>query len=313
MIIFRSPCEVTKMAENVNVSLKLFIEYLQIEKNYSQYTIEHYQHDIRDFLLFMSEQIIEGFGDVQYSDVRLYLTKLYERKLARKTVARKISSLRSFYKFLLRENLIHDNPFSLVSIPKSEKRLPDFFYESELEELFKACVTDSPLGQRNKALLELLYATGIRVSECCQIKLHDLDMYLATVLVQGKGNKQRYVPFGSFAHEALELYIQYGRNDIMAGKKVDHDFLFVNFRGGPLTTRGVRTILDTIIKQSSLNGKIHPHMLRHTFATHLLSNGADMRSVQELLGHEYLSSTQVYTHVTKEFLRKTYMSAHPRA
>jgi integrase/recombinase XerC len=313
MIIFRSPCEVTEMAENVNVSLKLFIEYLQIEKNYSQYTIEHYQHDIRDFLLFMSEQIIEGFGDVQYSDVRLYLTMLYERKLARKTVARKISSLRSFYKFLLRENLIQDNPFSLVSIPKSEKRLPDFFYESELEELFKACVTDSPLGQRNKALLELLYATGIRVSECCQIKLHDLDMYLATVLVQGKGNKQRYVPFGSFAQEALELYIQYGRNDIMAGKKVDHDFLFVNFRGGPLTTRGVRTILDTIIKQSSLNGKIHPHMLRHTFATHLLSNGADMRSVQELLGHEYLSSTQVYTHVTKEFLRKTYMSAHPRA
>ena len=313
MLIFSSPCEVTKMTGNVNVSLKLFIEYLQIEKNYSQYTIEHYQQDIKDFSLFMSEQIIEGLGNVQYSDVRLYLTKLYERKLARKTVARKISSLRSFYKFLVREERVEDNPFSLVSIPKSEKRLPDFFYESELEELFKACDVHTPLGQRNKALLELLYATGIRVSECCQIKLSELDLFLSTVLVHGKGQKQRYVPFGSFAHEALEQYIQNGRKEIMDGKKVTHDVLFVNFRGGPLTPRGVRTILDSIIKQSSLNGKIHPHMLRHTFATHLLSNGADMRSVQELLGHQDLSSTQVYTHVTKEFLRKTYMSYHPRA
>ena len=297
----------------MNVSLTLFVEYLQIEKNYSEYTVEHYQQDIRDFLAFMSEQVIDGLETVQYSDVRLYLTRLYERKLARKYVARKISSLRSFFKFLVREALVLDNPFSLVSIPKSEKRLPDFFYETELEELFKACNIQTPIGQRNKALLELLYATGIRVSECCQIKLSELDMFLSTVLVHGKGKKQRYVPFGSFAHDALEQYIQHGRNEIMNGKNVSHNVLFVNFRGGPLTARGVRTILDSIIKQSSLNGKIHPHMLRHTFATHMLSNGADMRSVQELLGHQDLSSTQVYTHVTKEFLRKTYMSYHPRA
>jgi integrase/recombinase XerC len=303
---------VTELTVNVNVSLKLFVEYLQIEKNYSEYTIEHYQHDIREFLMFMSEQVIDGLVNVQYSDVRLYLTKLYEKKLARKTVSRKISSMRSFYKFLVREEHVEDNPFSLVSIPKSEKRLPDFFYETELEELFKTCDVSTPLGQRNKALLELLYATGIRVSECCQIKLTELDLFLSTVLVHGKGKKQRYVPFGSFAHESLEQYIQNGRKELMAGKPA-HDVLFVNFRGGPLTPRGVRTILDSIIQQSSLNGKIHPHMLRHTFATHLLSNGADMRSVQELLGHQDLSSTQVYTHVTKEFLRKTYMSSHPRA
>ncbi|UQD51700.1 tyrosine recombinase XerC [Bacillus methanolicus] len=300
------------MKANVNVSLKLFIEYLQIEKNYSQYTIEHYRHDIKDFFMFMTEQMIGGLDDVQYFDVRLYLTKLYEKKLSRKSVARKISSLRSFYKFLLREKLVKENPFALVSMPKQEKRLPDFFYEEELAELFKACEDHTPLGQRNRALLEILYATGIRVSECSQIKLFDLDMYLSTVLVHGKGHKERYVPFGSFAHEALEAYINNGRKKLLDGKET-HDYLFVNFRGGPLTDRGIRVILNSLIEKSSLNGKIHPHKLRHTFATHLLSNGADMRTVQEFLGHAFLSSTQVYTHVTNEFLRKTYMSHHPRA
>ncbi|NMD69499.1 tyrosine recombinase XerC [Bacillus sp. DNRA2] len=300
------------MSANVNVSLKLFIEYLQIEKNCSEYTIEHYQHDIRDFSMFMAEQAIEGYEQVKYADVRLYLTKLYEKNLARKTVARRISCMRSFYRFLLREELIDENPFSLVSIPKIEKHLPSFFYDSELDELFKACDISTPLGQRNKALLELLYATGIRVSELCKITLKDLDMFVSTVLVNGKGKKQRYVPFGSFAHDALELYIQQGRHKIVMNKE-DHGMLFVNFRGGPLTPRGVRKILNSIMDKSAISGKIHPHMLRHTFATHLLNNGADMRTVQELLGHSELSSTQIYTHVTKEFLKDTYMSHHPRA
>jgi integrase/recombinase XerC len=298
--------------ENVNVSLKLFIEYLQIEKNYSQYTIEHYQHDISEFIMFMSEQAIASFSDVQYSDARLYLTKLFEKKLARKTIARRISSLRSLYKFLLREEMILDNPFSLISIPKIEKRLPEFFYEEELEQLFKSCETKTPMGQRNKALLEVLYATGIRVSECCQIRLKDLDFSLSTILVHGKGSRDRYVPFGQFAKEALIQYINDGRQQLIE-KKQPHDRLFVNFRGGPLTDRGVRTILNSMIDKSSLNGKIHPHMLRHTFATHLLNKGADMRSVQELLGHAFLSSTQIYTHVTNDYLRKTYMKHHPRA
>jgi integrase/recombinase XerC len=298
--------------ENVNVSLKLFIEYLQIEKNYSQYTIEHYQHDISEFIMFMSEQAIASFPDVQYSDARLYLTKLFEKKLARKTIARRISSLRSLYKFLLREEMILDNPFSLISIPKIEKRLPEFFYEEELEHLFKSCETKTPMGQRNKALLEVLYATGIRVSECCQIRLKDLDFSLSTILVHGKGSRDRYVPFGQFAKEALIQYINDGRQQLIE-KNQSHDQLFVNFRGGPLTDRGVRTILNSMIDKSSLNGKIHPHMLRHTFATHLLNKGADMRSVQELLGHAFLSSTQIYTHVTNDYLRKTYMKHHPRA
>ncbi|WP_090741991.1 tyrosine recombinase XerC [Mesobacillus persicus] len=300
------------MTESVNISLKLFIEYLQIEKNCSQYTVEHYHHDINDFFVFMAEEAISDLKDVEYSDVRIYLTKLYEKQLSRRTVARRISCLRSFYKFLLREKLVDENPIALVSIPKGEKRLPDFFYEQELELLFESCETETALGKRNKALLELLYGTGIRVSECCKIRLTDLDFYLSTVLVHGKGQKQRYVPFGSFAQDELESYIQTARKELLKSKE-DHGFLFVNFRGGPLTDRGVREILNKMFDHSALHGKIHPHKLRHTFATHLLNNGADLRTVQELLGHAFLSSTQVYTHVTNEHLRRTYMSTHPRA
>ncbi|WP_282140245.1 tyrosine recombinase XerC [Cytobacillus oceanisediminis] len=300
------------MSENVNVSLKLFIEYLQIEKNYSQYTIEHYQHDISEFFMFMAEQAIADLTKVAYQDVRIYLTELFDKKMSRKSVARKISSLRSFFKFLLREEKVAENPFALVSIPKAQKKLPEFFYEEEMMQLFNACEASTPLGQRNKALLELLYATGIRVSECSQIRLKDLDMYLSTVLVRGKGSKERYVPFGSFAQDALDTYINHGRKKLLANGNVQEN-LFLNARGGPLTARGIRTILDRIIEKSSLTGKIHPHMLRHTFATHLMANGADMRTVQELLGHAFLSSTQVYTHVTNEYLKKTYMAHHPRA
>ncbi|MEH7122867.1 tyrosine recombinase XerC [Bacillus sp. JJ1532] len=300
------------MDQNVNNSLKMFIEYLQIEKNYSQYTIEYYQQDINEFFLFTNEQAINNLQDVKYSDVRIYLTKLYERKFARKSVARKISCLRSFFRFLVREKIVSENPFALASIPRLEKKLPEFFYEEELEELFNACETETILGQRNKALLELLYATGMRVGECSNIQLKDIDMYLSTVLVHGKGNKQRYIPFGSFAHDALEYYINNGRRSLLT-KEAPNDYLFLNSRGRPLTPRGIRHILSKLIEQSSLNGKIHPHMLRHSFATHLLSNGADMRTVQELLGHAFLSSTQVYTHVTGEYLRNSYLAHHPRA
>ncbi|WP_043933336.1 tyrosine recombinase XerC [Bacillus sp. EB01] len=297
---------------NVNVYLTLFLEYLQIEKNYSQYTISNYHDVVIEFFDTMAEQGVANVGDIQYHDARLFLTKLFEKKQSRKTIAKKISSLRSFYKFLLREKLIEENPFALVILPKGEKRLPEFFYETELEVLFRECSTETPLGQRNAALLELLYATGIRVSECCSITLKDIDFSLSTVLVKGKGNKERYVPFGSNASAALKQFIVDGRKKLLDGKP-NQEALFVNHRGGPLTARGVRTILDRMIEQSSLTGKIHPHKLRHSFATHLLNNGADMRTVQELLGHAFLSSTQIYTHVTNEALKKTYMAHHPRA
>lgn len=301
------------MIQTMDDSITLFLQYLQVEKNYSPYTVEFYEQDLEDFGLFMSEQSIAQLQEVEYSDVRLYLTKLLEKKLARKSVARKISSLRSLYKFLLREGVVHKDPFSLVYIPKVEKRLPDFFYEEELAALFQSCEDDVPLGQRNKVILELLYATGIRVSECCQLKLEDIDLEMSVLLIHGKGRKDRYVPFGSFAQDALERYMNDGREKIMTHHKKEHEFLLINARGGPLTTRGVQMILNKILEKSSLSGKIHPHKLRHSFATHLLNNGADMRSVQELLGHSSLSSTQIYTHVTKDYLKKTYQAYHPRA
>ena len=300
------------MKQELNNHVQAFIAYLQIEKNYSPYTIEFYMQDIDQFFRFMKDQVIDKLEDVSPSDVRIYLTELFSQQLARKTIARKISSLRSFYRFLLREKIVENNPFSAVSIPKLEKRLPDFFYEEELQQLFLSCDTNTPLGLRNKALLELLYATGIRVGECTKIQLSDIDFSVSTVLVRGKGQKERYVPFGSFAHQALEAYIKTGRNMLMKSTS-SHSYLFVNYRGGILTDNGVRDILNKMMDTSSSQGKIHPHKLRHSFATHLLANGADMRTVQELLGHAFLTSTQIYTHVTNEYLKKTYMSYHPRA
>lgn len=289
-----------------------FIEYLQIERNYSNHTIESYKMDLEHFNLFMNEQGLKNYADVEYIDARLYITKLYEQNYARTSASRKISCLRSFYHYLTRENVMTDNPFALVIQPKKSVRLPSFLYEEELDELFKACDPNTLLGARDLALLELLYATGIRVGECANIQIKDIDFQFSTILVKGKGRKERYIPFGSFAHQAIETYLDDVRFQLLKNKD-DHMYLFLNSKGGPLTSEGIRYILNKIIERASLTGKIHPHMLRHSFATHMLNNGADMRSVQELLGHANLSTTQIYTHVTKEHLRKTYMNFHPRA
>ncbi|MFT4413552.1 tyrosine recombinase XerC [Fredinandcohnia humi] len=299
--------------ENVNKSLQLFKEYLQIEKNYSEYTVVHYEQSIEHFFIFMKQQQLLHFSDVTYTDVRLYLTELYKKQYARRTVAKKISTLRSFFQYLLKEKIVAENPFTLVSLPKREQKLPHFLYEEELEKLFEVSDVTTDLGQRDQALLELLYATGIRVSECCKLSLQDIDFSLGTIFVHGKGNKQRYVPFGSYAGHALNIYISNGRKQLLEKTSIHTNQLFLNYRGGPLTTRGVRLILNNLIKKTSSTIHISPHVLRHTFATHLLNEGADMRSVQELLGHENLSSTQIYTHVTKDHLRNIYMSSHPRA
>ncbi len=291
--------------------LEKFVEYLQLEKNYSPLSIEGYRKDILSFFMFMNEQGIKSVNDVTAQDARFYLTKLYEARYAKKSVSRKISSIRSFYKFLLRESYTENNPFARVSLPKIEKKLPSFFFEEELEALFRSVNTETPAGQRNKALLELIYATGIRVSECAQIQLSDIDFDLSVLLVRGKGMKERYVPFGHYAKRALITYCEDGRLKLM--KDLKHPYLFVNQRGEPLTDRGIRYIFDQLIKDAGLNKNIHPHMIRHSFATHLLNHGADLRTVQELLGHASLSSTQIYTHVTKERLKRVYDAHHPRA
>jgi len=293
-------------------NIRSFLEYMQIEKNYSLHTIESYRRDIEEFVRFMNEQGIPSFREVEYREARLFVASLYEKKLARTSAARKISSLRSFYKYLMREKQADENPFVLVVQPKSGLRLPGFLYEEEMEQLFDACDDATALGKRNRALIELLYATGIRVGECADIGLEDIDFDFSTVLIRGKGKKERFIPFGEFAKDALLAYIKEGRSEL-ARRQAAHGKLFVNAKGGPLTARGIRYILSDLVQKAALNGKLHPHMIRHSFATHLLNNGADMRTVQELLGHSHLSSTQVYTHVTKEHLRKTYMNFHPRA
>ncbi|MFS0574237.1 tyrosine recombinase XerC [Sporosarcina sp. 179-K 3D1 HS] len=288
-----------------------YVSFVRLEKNYSSYTVSEYEKDINEFLEFLKVEGLSSLSDVTYQVARLYVTRLYDKEFSRSTISRKISSVRSFFKFAHARYGISDIAFRSLHHPKKEERLPAFFYEEELELLFKACDGQDKKSLRDRALLELLYATGIRVSELTGIRLKDLDDQLGIVKVMGKGRKERYVPYGEFAQSALSVYLEEGRPVLVKQKK--HDVLFVNLRGDPLTDGGVRHILKMLMERASLHSKIYPHMIRHTFATHLLSNGADMRTVQELLGHSHLSSTQVYTHVTKEHLRKTYMNTHPRA
>lgn len=299
------------MEEDNKVILKQFIRYIQVEKNFSMHTVREYEHDIEQFLNFLQSENLLKFDGVEYIHARIFVTQLYEAKLARTTISRKISAVRSFFRFLNREFQLDDAPFRSLYHPKKEDRLPSFFYEQELEQLFTANEGDDPKALRNMALLELLYATGMRVSECVSLELKQIDMDYSIVRVMGKGRKERIVPFGQFAHQALSRYINEARTKLLKGHT--HQKVFVNLRGTELSDRGVRHILKEMMKNAELHGKIYPHMLRHTFATHLLNNGADMRTVQELLGHSHLASTQVYTHVTKEHLRSTYMNAHPRA
>ncbi|WP_078430707.1 tyrosine recombinase XerC [Alkalihalobacterium alkalinitrilicum] len=295
-------------------SIDDFVFYLQVEKNCSKHTIENYLLDIEDFVSYMKENNLSEFSVVTYHFVRGYLSALHEYKYARTTIARKISALRSLYRFLLRENKVNENPFASTHSPKTGKRLPTFLYEQEMEQLFSSFDDSKVLDQRDKALIEILYSSGLRVSECCQLKTEDIDFSIGTAFVIGKGRKERYVPVGSYALDALQNYIEDGRNQLLSkSKSGPHDVLFLNFRGGPLSDRSVRDILKKRVEKASLIMHVSPHMLRHTFATHLLNNGADLRVVQELLGHSHLSSTQIYTHVTKDRLKDVYNKHHPRA
>ncbi|MBM6613762.1 tyrosine recombinase XerC [Desemzia sp. RIT804] len=293
--------------------IELFLNYLISERDYSVLTKKAYQEDIEQFSAFLNQTGESAFNAVSIQDVRIFLGELNKKKLSRNSVSRKISSLRAFYQFLLRNDLVTENPFSYVHLKKKNLRLPRFFYEKEMDILFQTVKGDSPLDTRNEAILEVLYGTGIRVSECAGIKLQDIDFDLNVLLIHGKGNKERYVPFGHYAAVAMQNYLEKGRNPLMQKHHKEHKTLFVNHHGDGITSTGIEYALNQVIKKSSLTSDIHPHMLRHTFATHLLNNGADMRTVQELLGHASLSSTQIYAHVTKESLQKNYRQFHPRA
>lgn len=293
--------------------VKEFLQYLLVERHYSAETKKAYQEDIADFVSFLEANGgFNGFNAVDQLDVSTYLSDLAQRQLARSTVARRMSSLRSFYRYLIRTNQAKTDPFELVETRKSHQHLPQFFYEQEIQSLFAVVDGPTPLDQRNRALLEVLYGTGIRVSECANLTLEQVDFDLELLLVHGKGNKDRYVPFGRYCQEALHTYLDDGRPTLMAKLDQDHPRVFVNQHGRPLTARGIEYILDQLVQKTSLTSGIHPHMLRHSFATHMLDHGADLRSVQELLGHASLSTTQIYTHMTTEHLKKDYMKYFPK-
>ncbi len=288
-----------------------FEGYLQIEKNASVYTIQSYLKDIKDFIDFISTKGILSLSDVEYIDVRGYLAILNQRKYARKTISRKLSSLRSFFRFLVRENFLETNPFKMVSTPKIEKKLPIFMYPDEINDLIHKPNLAKPLGIRDRAMIEVLYASGMRVSELVSMNINSIDLNAGLALVFGKGAKERLVPLGQFAIDSLVNYLEKAR-DLL--KPMDNEnALFLNKSGGRLSDRSVRRMMDKYVKALALSKKISPHTLRHTFATHLLNNGADLRSVQELLGHVNISTTQIYTHVTKERLQDIYKNSHPRA
>lgn len=294
-------------------AMQEFMSYLITERGYSKKTKEAYQRDLDDFCDFLKDSGEPLLMAVDHLDVRVYLAFLNDRKYSRNTISRKIASLRSFYQYHLRHEKIMENPFSYVHLKKKQARLPRFFYEKEIEVLFESVEGTEPLDQRNRALLEVLYGSGLRVSECANLSLSVIDFDNSVMLIHGKGNKDRYVPLGSYAADAIQAFVCDGRKRLMDHFDKKHDYLFINHRGEQITPTGIEYVLNQIIKKSSLTNDIHPHMLRHTFATHLLNNGADLRTVQELLGHANLSTTQIYTHVTKESLQKSYRSFHPRA
>jgi len=298
-----------------SAAIEGFSNFLEIEKNSSIHTLKNYSTDLEDFFIFVINDYPDGleFSDLTPLYIRSYLAFLNEKKYARRTIARKISTLRSFCRYLLREGKIKTNPFVKIKTPKLTKKLPVFLDNIEIEELLEL-PEDDLLGRRDSALLEVLYGTGCRVSELVSLSINDIDFANRYVLLLGKGNKERIVPIGNKAINALLGYIKNTRSVLIERYKVqEHGKLFINSRGGQLTDRSVRRVVDKYINLIATTKKISPHSIRHTFATHLLNNGADLRSVQEMLGHSSLSTTQIYTHVTTERMGKIYKKTHPRA
>ena len=301
------------MTNIANTRMKVineYLDYLKYQKNYSSYTITNYGDDIEEYFLYLNREGLD-YLKVEYSDLRFYLMYLKDEKEDNNSsIDRKLSALRGFYKFLANNNYIDSNPFKLVSGLKKSKKLPRYFEYNELEELFNVSDLSTNIGQRDRLLLEMLYATGVRVGELVNIKVSDIDLGRRNILILGKGNKERYVTYGDYCDEILKLYLNEGR--VLLNTK-DSDYLFLNKNGGNLTERGVRFILDNLIDKTSINKKISPHMIRHSFATHLLNEGCDLLTVQKLLGHESIKATQIYTHVTTDRLKEVYYNSFPRA
>jgi len=291
--------------------LERYISHLRIEKDASPYTLRNYSHEIGQFFSFLEEQGIDSWDDVDRLVLRRYLLWMRKEGYVEASMARKLSELRSFCRYLLQEGLLDRNPVDAVSSPKVPKRLPRYLKMEEVEALLRATDLSTPQGQRDRAILELLYAAGIRLSELVDLNLGNLSLDTGQMVVWGKGGKERVVLLGEPAVRALRAYISDGRTKLLRKKATNA--LFLNRFGGRLSRRSIGLILDKYSKLAGLWTKVTPHLLRHTFATHMLEGGANLRVVQELLGHAQPTTTEIYTHVTPSRLREVYLKSHPRA
>ena len=283
-----------------------FIEYLIIDKKYSENTIKSYNNDLKKFNNF-NKKNIEKIND---NDIKNYIKFLNKENNDTKTISHNISTLRSFYKFLLIEKKIKTNPMEYIELPKTKKSLPKTLSIEEIDKLLDINLIDA-FSYRNKAMLELMYSSGLRVSELVNVNIHDIDTSNCIIRIMGKGSKERIVPLGDYAIKYIEIYIKEYREKLI--KKEINNYLFLNNHGKKMTRQGFFKILKQIAKEKNIKTEFSPHTLRHSFATHLLNGGADLRSIQEMLGHESISTTQIYTHVSKEKLKENYNNFHPHA
>lgn len=283
-----------------------FLEYLLVVRKHSENTIINYRIDILEFNEFINDKLLSITKD----DVNNYLKYLYDNNISKSSISRKLSSLRSFYNYLTKKEIVSKNYFGMIKNPKKNGSLPKFVKEDEALKMFTIPDTRTWIGMRNLLIIRMLYATGLRVSELVNIKINDINISDRTIRVMGKGSKERIVVFGNHTREALDDYLNRGRRQV---DFYGSPYLFLNKDGNRLSARYVRKIIDDIIFKASIEHHVSPHMLRHTFATGMLNNGADLVSVKDLLGHESLNTTSIYTHVSDEKIKEVYNMAHPRA
>lgn len=293
--------------------LAIYLNYLKVNRQYSKLTLDSYARDIEKFALFLDKEDIQ-MNEVDAIVIRNFLTDELNEGISKRSCRRRLSALRQFYRFLVNKGYVNDNPFNYIDSPKQPIKYPRALYKEQIKEILTLNSKRSDeLAQRDQAILSVLYFTGLRASEAVNLTLQSISLNQRILRVIGKGNKERIVPFSNECKEALNKYIKDSRNVLLSKSSVPTNVLFLNKYGKPLTTRGLEYILDDIeMKTGSFMG-LHPHLLRHSFATHLLENGADLRTIQELLGHQSINATQVYTHVSTEEMQKEYSLFHPRA
>jgi integrase/recombinase XerC len=293
-------------------AIRVFLDDLKYRRGLSPNTVSSYESDLIQFQVFLEDELGSSKpSSVDVLAIRSFLAHLHGRGIARASIARKLAALRTFFRFLLREGTIRKNPARLVSTPRLDRKLPPRIEESEVEQLLEAPDNTTPLGRRDRAMLELLYASGLRIGELTSLDLSTCDLDSRLVRVLGKGNKERIVPFGEPAEEALSRYLRDRRALVALGEGTDA--LFLNHRGGRLTARSFRRLMNRYLKLTALRSGLSPHSLRHAFATHLLEHGCDLRAIQELLGHQSLSTTQKYTQLSTKKLLEVYEKSHPKA